>query len=91
MKIYVVAHENIVCPKEYRKVEIEKEEVVHYIKKSVAYQDMLENLEDIVSNAPVDEEEYVAYLVNNWLINQEEEFYKLGYYDLGDFYLALER
>ena len=91
MKIYVVAHENIVCPKEYRKVEIEKEEVVHYIKKSVAYQDMLENLEDIVSNAPVDEEEYVAYLVNNWLTNKEEEFYKLGYYDLGDFYLALER
>lgn len=91
MKIYVVAHENIVCPKEYRKVEIEKEEVVHYIKKSVAYQDMLENLEDIVSNAPVDEEEYVAYLVNNWLTNQEEEFYKLGYYDLGGFYLALER
>ena len=91
MKIYVVVHENIVCPKEYRKVEIEKEEVVHYIKKSVAYQDMLENLEDIVSNAPVDEEEYVAYLVNNWLTNQEEEFYKLGYYDLGDFYLALER
>lgn len=52
---------------------------------------MLENLEDIVSNAPVDEEEYVTYLVNNWLTNQEEEFYKLGYYDLGDFYLALER
>lgn len=91
MKIYVVAHENIVCPKEYRKVEIEKEEVLHYIKRSVAYQDMLENLEDIVSNAPVDEEEYVAYLVNNWLTNKEEEFYKLGYYDLGDFYLALER
>lgn len=91
MKIYVVAHENIVCPKEYRKVEIEKEEVLHYIKRSVAYQDMVENLEDIVSNAPGDEEEYVAYLVNNWLTNQEEEFYKLGYYDLGDFYLALER
>lgn len=52
---------------------------------------MLENLEDIVSNAPMDEEEYVAYLVDNWLTNQEEEFYKLGYYDLGDFYLALER
>ena len=91
MKIYVVAHENIVCPKEYRKVEIEKEEVLHYIKRSVAYQDMLENLEDIVSNAPMDEEEYVAYLVNNWLTNQEEEFYEIGYYDLGDFYLALER
>ena len=91
MKIYIVVHENIVCPKEYRKVEIEKEEVLHYIKRSVAYDDMLENLEDIVSNAPMDEEEYVAYLVNNWLTNQEEEFYKLGYYDLGDFYLALER
>lgn len=91
MKIYVVAHENIVCPKEYRKVEIMEEDVEGYIKRSVAYQDMLENLEDIVSNAPMDEEEYVAYLVNNWLTNQEEEFYKLGYYDLGDFYLDLER
>lgn len=91
MKIYVVAHENIVCPKEYRKVEIMEEDVEGYIKRSVAYQDMLENLEDIVSNAPMDEEEYVAYLVNNWLTNQEEEFYEIGYYDLGDFYLALER
>lgn len=42
MKIYVVAHENIIIPEEYSKVEIEKEEVVSYIKKSVAYQDMLE-------------------------------------------------
>ena len=93
MKIYVVAHENIVCPKKYRKIEIdmEQEYVRDYILKSVAYQDMLENLEEIVSNAPVDEEEYVAYLVNNWLTNQEEEFYEIGYYDLGDFYLALER
>lgn len=90
MKIYVVAHENIICPKEYSKVEIGKEEVVHYIKKSVAYQDMLENLEDIVSNAPVDEEEYADYLVNSWLSNQVEEFYKTGYYDLGDFDLVIE-
>lgn len=90
MKIYVVAHENIVCPKEYRKIEITEEDVEGYIKRSVAYQDMVENLEDIVSNAPVDEEEYVAYLVNNWLTNQEEEFYKLGYYDLGDFDLIIE-
>ena len=36
---------------------------------------MLENLEDIVSNAPMDE---------------EEEFYKLGYYDIGDFDLIIE-
>lgn len=91
MKIYAVAHENIIIPEEYSKVEIEKEEVVHYIKKSVAYQDMLENLEEIVSNAPVDEEEYADYLVNSWLSNQVEEFYEIGYYDLGDFYLALER
>ena len=90
MKIYVVAHENIVCPKEYRKVEIMEEDVEGYIKRSVAYQDMLENLEDIVSNVPMDEEEYVAYLVNNWLTNQEEEFYKLGYYDIGDFDLIVE-
>lgn len=27
MKIYVVAHENIVCPKEYRKVEIMEQQV----------------------------------------------------------------
>lgn len=68
MKIYVVAYENIVCPKKYRKIEIvmEQEYVRDYILKSVAYQDMLENLEGIVSNAPV------------------EEFYKTGYYDLGD-------
>lgn len=90
MKIYVVAHENIIIPEEYSKVEIEKEEVVRYIKKSVAYQDMLENLEEIVSNAPVDEEEYADYLVNSWLSNQVEEFYKTGYYDLGDFDLVIE-
>lgn len=86
MKIYVVAHENIVCPKKYRKFEIdmEQENVRDYILKSVPYQDMLENLEDIVSNAPVD------YLVNSWLSNQVEEFYKTGYYDLGDFDLVIE-
>lgn len=51
---------------------------------------MLENLEEIVSNAPVDEEEYEDYLVNSWLSNQVEEFYKTGYYDLGDFDLIIE-
>lgn len=30
MKIYVVAHENIVCPKEYRKIEIIEEDVEGY-------------------------------------------------------------
>ena len=32
MKIYVVAHENIVCPKEYRKVEIMEEDVEDILK-----------------------------------------------------------
>lgn len=90
MKIYKVAHENIIYPKEYRKVEIEKEEVVHYIKRSVAYDDMLENLNDMDNVDIVEEEEYVAYLVNNWLTNQVEEFYKISYYDLGDFDLVIE-
>ena len=89
MKIYVVAHENIVCPKEYRKVEIEKEEVLHYIKRSVPYYDMLENLNDMDS-VEIMEDEYVAELVNGWLTNQVEEFYKTGYYDLGDFDLVIE-
>lgn len=90
MKIYVVAHENIVCPKEYRKIEIMEQDVEGYIKRSVAYEDMLETLPDMSSIGPVDEEEYVAYLVNNWLTNQEEEFYKFGYYDIGDFDLIIE-
>ena len=42
MKIYKVAHENIVCPKEYRKIEIMEQDIEGYIKRSVAYQDMLE-------------------------------------------------
>lgn len=54
MKIYVVAHENIVCPKEYRKVEIMEEDVEGYIKRSVAYQDMLETLPDMSSIGPVE-------------------------------------
>ena len=90
MKIYVVAHENIIIPEEYSKFEIEKEEVVHYIKKSVAYEDMLEKLNNIDSIGIVDEEEYADYLVNSWLSNQVEEFYKTGYYDLGDFDLVIE-
>ena len=53
MKIYVVAHENIVCPKEYRKIEITEEDVEGYIKRSVAYEDMLETLPDMSSIVPV--------------------------------------
>lgn len=89
MKIYVLAHENTIIPEEYRKVEIEKEEVLHYIKRSVPYYDMLENLNDMDS-VEIMEDEYVAELVNGWLTNQVEEFYKIGYYDLGDFDLVIE-
>lgn len=67
MKIYVVAHENIVCPKEYRKVEIMEEDVEGYIKRSVAYQDMLETLPDMSSIGPVEEEFYVDFISNIWL------------------------
>lgn len=90
MNIYKIAHENVVCPKEYRKIEITEEDVEGYIKRSVAYEDMLETLPDMSSIGPVDEEEYADYLVNNWLTNQVEEFYKTGYYDLGDFDLIIE-
>ena len=89
MKIYVLAHENIIIPEEYSKFEIEKEEVLQYIKRSVAYDDMLENLNDMDS-VEIMEDEYVAELVNDWLTNQVEEFYKTGYYDLGDFDLVIE-
>lgn len=90
MKIYVVAHENIVCPKEYRKVEIMEEDVEGYIKRSVAYQDMLETLPDMSSIGPA-EEEHLYEIINFWLENQKDAFYEIGYYDLGDFYLDLER
>lgn len=73
-----------------KEIDMEQEYVRDYILKSVAYQDMLENLEEIVSNAPGDEEEYADYLVNSWLSNQVEEFYNTGYYDLGDFDLVIE-
>lgn len=84
MKIYVVAHENIVCPKEYRKIEIMEQDVEGYIKRSVAYEDMLETLPDMTSIGPVD------YLTKIWLYSQMQEFYKQGYYNLGDFDLIIE-
>jgi hypothetical protein len=49
--------------KEYRKVEIMEEDVEGYIKRSVAYQDMLETLPDMSRIGPVEEEFYFKYLV----------------------------
>lgn len=82
MKIYVVAHENIVCPKEYRKIEITEEDVEGYIKRSVAYEDMLETLPDMSSIGPVEEEFYVDYLSKIWLYSQMQCYYNLGDFDL---------
>lgn len=90
MKIYVVAHENIVCPKEYRKVEIMEEDVEGYIKRSVAYQDMLETLPDMSRIGAVEEEFYVDFISNIWLYSQKQEFYNQCYYNLGDFDLIIE-
>lgn len=91
MKIYKVAHENIICPKEYRKIEIEKEYVKSYIIESVAFQDMIESMPGMSSIGPVEEEEYADYIISNWLSNQADEFYRQGYYNLGDFDLVIER
>lgn len=90
MKIYRVAHENIVCTKEYRKIEIMEEDVEGYIKSSVAYEDMLETLPDMSSIGPVEEEFYVNFLTKIWLYNQVQEFYIQRYYNLGDFDLIIE-
>lgn len=90
MKIYRVAHENTVCTKEYRKIEIMEEDVEGYIKSSVAYEDMLENLSDMSSIGPVEEEFYVNFLTKIWLYNQVQEFYIQRYYNLGDFDLIIE-
>lgn len=71
MKIYVVAHENIVCPKEYRKIDITE-----------AYEDMLETLPDMSSIGPVEEEFYVDFLSKIWLYSQMQCYYNLGDFDL---------
>lgn len=91
MYIYKIAHENVILPKEYRKVEITKEDIEEYIKRSVAYDDMLETLPDMSSVGPVEEEFYANFLANIWSYSQVQEFYRTGYYDLGDFDLVIER
>lgn len=90
MKIYKVAHENVMYPKEYRIIEIMKEDVEGYIKRSIPYYDMIEDLPEMSDAGVKEEEEYIKCFVNDWLENQVEEFYKIGYYDLGDFDLVIE-
>ena len=52
MKIYIVAHENIMFPEAYQKVEIMKEDIDHYILKSVSYDNMFDKIPDLISFAP---------------------------------------
>ena len=79
------------APKEYRKIEIEKEYVKSYIIESVAFQDMIESMPGMSNIGPVEEEFYVDYLSKIWLYSQMQEFYKQCYYNLGDFDLVIER
>ena len=90
MRIYKVAHENIVCPKELRIVEISKEDVISEIEKSVAYENMLETID--LSKAPsvLEEEEYFYYLKESWIDSTYDDLMKNGVFDLGDYLLVVE-
>ena len=90
MRIYKVAHENIVCPKELRRVEISKEDVISEIEKSVAYENMLETID--LSKAPsvLEEEEYFYYLKESWIDSAYDDLMKNGVFDLGDYLLVVE-
>ena len=52
---------------------------------------MFDKIPDLISFAPDAVEEHLSEIINFWLENQKDAFYEIGYYDLGDFYLALER
>ena len=90
MRIYKVARENIVCPKELRRVEISKEDVISEIEKSVAYENMLETID--LSKAPsvLEEEEYFYYLKESWIDSAYDDLMKNGVFDLGDYLLVVE-
>lgn len=85
MKIYKVVHENIVCPKEYRKIEIDESDLNELLINSTKHEDMLNEL-----NINMTDEEMIE-IMYNWLENQKEEFYRIGLYDLGDYDLVIER
>lgn len=84
MKIYKVAHENIVCSKEFRKIEIDDSDLNELLINSVKHEDMMDEL-----NINMTDEEMVE-IMYNWLESQKEEFYRTGFYDLGDFDLVIE-
>lgn len=85
MKIYKVAHENIICPKEFRKIEIDESDLNELLINSIKHENMLNEL-----NINMTDEEIIE-IMYNWLENQKEEFYRIGLYDLGDYDLVIER
>lgn len=87
MRIYKVAHENIVCPKNLRKVEIEiGPAVIEEIRNSVTYEDML-------CDIPLSFEDDEAFLnseINDWLQKSLFDLLINKYFDLGDYTLIVE-
>lgn len=84
MRIYKVAHENIRCPKELRKVEIEiGPDILEEIRNSVAYEDM-------TCSIPLAHEEVINQVVNSWLQQAVFDLLVNKYFDLGDYTLIVE-
>lgn len=91
MRIYKVAHENIRCPKELRKVEIHgKEDVMYEIKHSDAYDDMAYEIDIQSLPAGIEYYDYLNYIISNWLDNAYDELMKNNFLDLGDYDLVVE-
>jgi hypothetical protein len=84
MRIYKVAHENIVCPKELRRVEIEiGQDVIEEIRNSVAYEDMM-------CTISITDEKDVIQAVNFWMQEAVFDLLVKKYFDLGDYTLIVE-
>lgn len=52
---------------------------------------MIENMPKMSDVEPEEKRGYVNHFVNSWLDNQVKEFYRTGFYDLGDYDLVIER
>lgn len=90
MKVYKVAHENIVCPNELKKVEIySKSEVFSEFFTSVVYEEMINSID--LDNVPfhLDKDKYLNYLIKCWLEDTYIELMKNKFFDLGDYDLIL--
>lgn len=59
MKIYKVAHENIICPKEFRKIEIDESDLNELLINSIKHENMLNEL-----NINMTDEEIIEIMYN---------------------------